>query len=143
MSLIVRTIAKLVSGLIFVFGLYIVAHGHLTPGGGFAGGIVISASFILSLIAFGKDKLRLTYDKNKASFLETIGISLFWLIAFLGLVFTGMYFLNFLSKGKNFMLFSAGFIPLSNVAIGIEVASALVSIIFAFVILYLIEEKEE
>ena len=42
MTVIVKTITGLISGLILLFGIYIVAHGHLTPGGGFAGGIIIS-----------------------------------------------------------------------------------------------------
>ena len=39
MSLIVKTITRLTVGLIILYGIYIVLHGHVSPGGGFAGGI--------------------------------------------------------------------------------------------------------
>ena len=55
MSLIVKTITRLTVGLIFLFGVYIVLHGHVTPGGGFAGGVIIALSFIHLMLAFGKD----------------------------------------------------------------------------------------
>ena len=45
MSLIVKTITRLTVGLILLFGIYIVLHGHLSPGGGFAGGVIIALSF--------------------------------------------------------------------------------------------------
>ena len=46
MTLIVKTITRLTVGLIMLFGIYIVLHGHLTPGGGFAGGVIVALSFI-------------------------------------------------------------------------------------------------
>ena len=38
MTIIVKTITSWVKMLIFLFGIYIILFGHLTPGGGFAGG---------------------------------------------------------------------------------------------------------
>ena len=54
MSLIVKRITRYTVGLIFLYGIYIVLHGHLTPGGGFAGGVIIALSFIHIVLAFGK-----------------------------------------------------------------------------------------
>ena len=45
MSLIVKTITRLTVGLILLYGIYIVSHGHVSPGGGFAGGGIIALSF--------------------------------------------------------------------------------------------------
>ncbi|MDI6606195.1 MAG: MnhB domain-containing protein, partial [Candidatus Omnitrophota bacterium] len=53
MSLIVKTITRLTVGLILLFGIYIVLHGHLSPGGGFAGGVIIALSFVHLMLAFG------------------------------------------------------------------------------------------
>jgi len=59
---------------------------------------------------------------------------LFLSIAFLG--FTGGYFfLNFLSKGEPFKLFSAGIIPLCNIAISFKVGAGLFAIFVALVLL--------
>ena len=52
MSLIVKNITNVAIGFIFIYGIYIVLHGHLTPGGGFAGGVII-AGIIVTLASLG------------------------------------------------------------------------------------------
>ena len=59
MSIIVKKVTQLVAGLIFTYGIYIILHGHLTPGGGFAGGAIIAGAFILLILAFGSSALNL------------------------------------------------------------------------------------
>jgi multicomponent Na+:H+ antiporter subunit B len=54
----VRLIAKMMLPFIFVFGLYVILHGELGPGGGFQGGVILSAGFILYGLVFGADALR-------------------------------------------------------------------------------------
>ena len=134
MSLIVKTITRLTVGLILLFGIYIVLHGHLSPGGGFAGGVIIALSFVHLMLAFGKDVATNRITKNIASNLESIGALMFLLIAILGF-FGGSFFLNLLSKGRPFELFSAGTIPLSNAAISLKVGVGLFAIFLALVIL--------
>ena len=53
MSRIVKTIASVTFPLTMIYGLYIIAHGHLTPGGGFQGGAVVASSCALILVAYG------------------------------------------------------------------------------------------
>ena len=48
--------AKILTPIIFLFGIYIILNGHLSPGGGFSGGAIISAGLILFLDAFGFEK---------------------------------------------------------------------------------------
>jgi multicomponent Na+:H+ antiporter subunit B len=134
MSLIVKTITRLTVGLILLFGIYIVLHGHLSPGGGFAGGVIIALSFVHLMLAFGKDIAVSKVSKNLASNLESLGALMFLSIALIGFL-GGSFFLNILSKGKPFHLFSAGTIPLSNVAISLKVGVGLFAIFLALVIL--------
>ena len=47
MGIIVKTVARWLKGFILLYGIYLVLYGHLTPGGGFAGGVVIACAFIL------------------------------------------------------------------------------------------------
>ena len=54
MTIIVKTISSWVKVLIIVFGIYIILFGHLTPGGGFAGGVILASSYILLMLAFGR-----------------------------------------------------------------------------------------
>ena len=114
---------------ILILGIYVVLHGHLTPGGGFAGGVLIAGAFTLMVLAYGADEAKSELEKWRAALGESIGIFLFWFIAVLGIIQGGYFFLNVLSRGEQYQLFSAGIIPLCNIAIGIEVAAALFAII--------------
>ena len=135
LSLIVKTITRLTVGLILLYGIYIVLHGHISPGGGFAGGVIIALSFIHLMLAFGKDVAFRKFSKPIASLFESAGALMFLTIALLG--FTGGYFFYnfFVSKGQPFHLFSAGTIPLCNIAISLKVGAGLFVIFVALVLL--------
>ncbi len=51
-DLIIRTVCRLLVPFIQLFGLYVVAHGHHSPGGGFQGGVILGAAYILLAIAY-------------------------------------------------------------------------------------------
>jgi multicomponent Na+:H+ antiporter subunit B len=52
-NLIVRVTARMVAPLIQIFALYVLFHGHYSPGGGFQGGVMIAASVILLRLTHG------------------------------------------------------------------------------------------
>jgi len=135
MTPIVKKVTQLIAGLIFLYGIYIIAHGHLTPGGGFAGGAVIAGSFILLVLAYGSDILKLRKREEGSSVVESTGIFIFLALAVAALfIGTKIFFTNYLPKGIIGELVSAGVIPLYNIAVGIEVAAALFTIFLALVI---------
>lgn len=142
MSLIVKKVAQLITGFIFLYGIYIIVHGHLTPGGGFAGGAILAGAYILQILAFGKDPLLLVKKETGSSMSESISILVVLMLAAAGL-FIGakVFFINYLPAGKIGELVSAGVIPLYNIFVGIEVASALLTIFLALIIYK--EEIEE
>ena len=135
MSLIVKKVAQLMTGFIFLYGIYIMVHGHLTPGGGFAGGAILAGAYILQILAFGRDPLHLKKKETGASLSESIAILLVLMMAVAGF-FIGakVFFNNYLPAGKIGELISAGVIPLYNIFIGIEVAAALLTIFLALII---------
>ena len=135
MTLIVKTITRLTIGLILLYGIYIVLHGHVSPGGGFAGGVIIALSFIHLMLAFGKDVALRRLNEVRISLLESIGALTFLSIAVLGFL-GGYFFVNFLNKGEAFDLFSAGTIPLSNIAISLKVGIGLFAIFITLVVTY-------
>lgn len=141
MTLIVKTITRMTIGLILLFGIYIILHGHLSPGGGFAGGVIVALSFVHMMLAFGKDVAVAKISRNLASNLESIGAIMFLTVALLGFL-GGSFFLNILPKGEPFKLFSAGTIPLSNIAIGIKVGVGLFAIFLALVVLEKSKKEE-
>ena len=136
MTIIVKKVAQILCGIIFLYGIYIILHGHLTPGGGFAGGAIIAGAFILLVIAFGSESPYLKRSESSTSIVEGGAILAFLIIAVLGLSIAGyrIFFKNFLPKGKVGNLLSAGLLPAYNIVVGIEVAAALFTIFLALII---------
>jgi len=116
MTLIVKTITRLTVGIIMLYGLYITFHGHLTPGGGFAGGVILALSFIHLILVFGKDFVIKKFSEKIACVFESIGAVLFLTIAVSGFL-AGYFFINIYGKGIPFNLFSAGIILPCNLSI--------------------------
>lgn len=134
MSSIVQQIARLLAGVLFLFGTYIVLHGHLTPGGGFAGGVLIAAAFILVSLAFGSVEQTERSSYTLSSVVESLGGVLFVSLALAGYV-AGKYFFQNASiygAGSPLQLLSGGMILPVNIAIGIKVGAGLFAIFLAF-----------
>ena len=134
MSLIVKKVTQFVIGLIFLFGVYIILFGHVTPGGGFPGGIILTGGFILVMLAFGKDKALDKMRKNAAHILDNSASLAFLAIALLGYI-GGTFFVNFLGLGEAFHLKSAGFIIFANIAIGVKIVSSVFIVFVSLVLL--------
>lgn len=115
---IIRNVIKWLNPFIVAFGLYVVVFGHLSPGGGFAGGSIIAAGLILDRYANGKSRLPLSSYR----LFQWIGGSLFLYGAIKGYSFiVGAHAWHPL-LGKLGDVFSAGWIPLLNIFVGLVVA---------------------
>ena len=141
MSKIVKTMSNIAFPFIVIFGFYVIAHGHLTPGGGFQGGAVAASACAMVLVAFGS---KWTLDKIKEkrlSVFESIGAIGFIGVALLGLVFGVAFFHNFLvgsevlfgvipSTGSGLAdINTGGVLPLMNFAVGLKVIAGLFVIV--------------
>ena len=128
MSLIVKSVTDWLKGFILLYGIYIVLYGHLTPGGGFAGGVIIACAFILLTLAEGQKTSSRTLSKPVASELDSVGALMFLGVALAGLYRVGVFFKNVLvdnSIMSPFELVSAGTIPVCNIAIALKVGMSL------------------
>ncbi len=128
MSMIVRTVTRWLKGPILLFGIYIVLYGHITPGGGFGGGVIIASAFILIMLALGAKHGFAVFSKGVASRLDSVGLLAFLLIGWLGTYWaSGYFYANFITtpEAARFALFSGGTMPAMNIALGLKVASAL------------------
>jgi multisubunit Na+/H+ antiporter MnhB subunit len=135
MTVIVKKTTQLIAGMVFMYGIYVIIHGHLTPGGGFAGGVIIAGSFILLILAFGSDFLKLMKEESGSTLYENLAILIVLLLALSGLLLGARtFFLNWLPKGTLGELVSAGMLPLYNIFVGIEVAASILTIFLALVI---------
>jgi len=133
MSSIVQVIARLLAGILFLFGTYIVLHGHLTPGGGFAGGVLIAAAFILMSLAFGSVEQTERNSYTFSSVVESLGGLLFVGLALAGVLAGAYFFRNagVFGLGRPLELISGGIIMPANIAIGIKVGAGLFAIFLA------------
>jgi multicomponent Na+:H+ antiporter subunit B len=127
MSVIVKTVCEWVQGFILMYGIYIILYGHLTPGGGFAGGVIAAAAFVLIALAKGEQTAIETYSRKAAATWDSLGVLLFWLLAVLGITVAGVFFFNFWTtpESARLTLFSSGIIPPCNIGIGLKVCSSL------------------
>jgi multisubunit Na+/H+ antiporter MnhB subunit len=135
MTVIVKKTTQLIAGMVFMYGIYVIVHGHLTPGGGFAGGVVIAGSIILVTLAYGGDFLKLVKEENRTTIVESLATILVIMIAVSGFLFgTKVFFNNFLPKGDVGQLVSAGVLPLYNIFVGTEVAASIFIIFLSLMI---------
>ncbi|MCK4552364.1 MAG: Na(+)/H(+) antiporter subunit B [Tenericutes bacterium] len=123
-----KTGSKIIFGFILVTSLYIIFHGHLSPGGGFPGGAMIASAILLLYLS--DDKFRSNVKGFKL--LEGIAGSLFVIIGLLGLVFATYFLQNFLPAGTVGEILSAGIIPIIYVLIGLKVGSEISGIVDNF-----------
>ncbi len=92
--IVVGVTCRIAVPLVQIFALYVVAHGHHSPGGGFQGGVMLGASFIL--IALSTSLRHALGRLSETSFirLACLGILIYAGFAFLPLV-VGRNFLDY------------------------------------------------
>ncbi|MBM3304587.1 MAG: hypothetical protein FJY79_01350 [Candidatus Aminicenantes bacterium] len=131
LTVIVKTVNRLILWMIFLYGIYIILHGHLSPGGGFGGGVVLALGFLGVLLAYGRgfslNWLRLGTLRD----LEYSAPLLFLGFGLAGMAWGGAFLANFLSKGKLFALLSSGVILPLNIVIGLKVGLSLFLVVLA------------
>jgi len=152
MSKIVRTVSNQLALLIFIFGLYIIIHGHVTPGGGFQGGAVVASGAALLIVAFGSREIQKGLKERHLSIIESSGA-----LIFIGLAFGGLgtlFFYNFLVGSPIFGnippsgpspadVWTGGVLPLMNIGVGLKVIAGLSAIVLVMALVSSGEEIEE
>jgi len=123
-SSVLGAFALVLVGLTLVLGLYIVAHGAITPGGGFQGGVILAAALLAVFLAGEYVAVRVLAPHAAVETAEAFGAAGYGLVGLGGLVFASAFFENFLPLGTPAQLLSAGTMPISNLAVGLEVAGA-------------------
>lgn len=131
MTVIVRTISRLLFPFTFLFGIYIIVHGHLTPGGGFQGGVILAASVIMLLLAYGIERAQAKVNVLQAELSESLGGLILVGLGLLGIVLGITFLKNVLPFGELGHIFSAGNLPVLNIGVSIKVAAGLLTIFYA------------
>ncbi len=128
-----RITSRLVTPFIQVYGIYVILHGHLSPGGGFSGGAIFGASLILIALSFNLEAGVKQISHQTASILESGGVLGFLLTGLVAIIFGGNYLANQAAGfpiGQAGELFSAGAILIITVFVGIKVASTIVTLFY-------------
>ncbi|MFH8218038.1 MnhB domain-containing protein [Streptomyces sp. NPDC018057] len=129
----VRRYALVVLPVALVTGLYVIAHGQLSPGGGFQGGVV--AATALHLLYLGADYAALERVRPVDAYEigDALAASAYLVLGLAGLLAGGSFLANTLLPYGTFnTLSSGGTVPLLNAAIGMEVACAAVVLLARF-----------
>ncbi|WP_405578775.1 MnhB domain-containing protein [Streptomyces sp. NBC_01190] len=113
-------------------GAYIVAHGQLSPGGGFQGGVVLATGLHLAYVAADYRVLHRVRPLVVFYALDAVGAGAFTALGLAGLAAGGAYLQNVLPLGTFNTLSSAGLVPLVNAAVGVEVASGMIVLVAQF-----------
>jgi multicomponent Na+:H+ antiporter subunit B len=124
-GLILQAGSELLFPLLVVVGLYIILHGHLTPGGGFQGGVVLAAAFFVPLLARPGRLL----DHRAATLIEGLAGASFILIGLLAMSGEVAFLAPMFDKGEIGALLSAGSLPLLYVAVGLKVGAELAGLL--------------
>lgn len=117
--------ADLLLPLLLLVGAYIILHGHLTPGGGFQGGVILAAALFLPVLARPSQ----TISHAWMSVIEGFAGASFILIGVWAMYGGGEFLQPLLDKGVMGELVSGGTLPLLYLAVGLKVGAELAGLL--------------
>ncbi len=122
-----QTASKILFPVILLFGTYVMIYGHLSPGGGFQGGVIIASGVLLLLISHKEFEV----PHGLIVALETFAGVSYVLIGLIGLLVLDVFLGNFLPHdiSQMGMLVSGGIIPIIYIIVGIKVGSEMSMIV--------------
>ncbi len=135
-SPILRETVRLLLPAACLFGVYVVLNGHLSPGGGFSGGVIGGAAGILAVVGLGGARVRALLTRRRLMGTAGAGVILYGLAKCAVFFCGGNHLPVQMPLGQAGDLFSGGLIPLLNLCVGVVVGCAL----YCFFALFLWED---
>ncbi len=129
MNVIVRTATRIMFPAILLYGLYVVFHGHITPGGTFSGGTIMAAGFLLYTLAYGIERTESELRESVAEFLKSIA----GLILVVLIIFEFVMRKYLVPSEQIFSLWSGGELMFLNIVGGLMVFSGMLLIWYTMV----------
>ena len=120
-------------GVLILFGIYIVIHAQLTPGGGFQGGAILGTASVLVYLTTGERIYRQVTPKFLVEIAVCAGAGGYALIGIVTLMAGGAFLQNLLPLGNTGELASSGTIWLINFSVGLEVSAAFSMLYLEFI----------
>jgi multicomponent Na+:H+ antiporter subunit B len=133
-SLMLRTLLGPLVAALQLFAIYVLVHGHYSPGGGFQGGILLAGSFILPLLATGRGAGKFVLSMRGAMTATALGVMIFALTGAAAMLW-GQPMLDYgvLPFAAEAAYRRSLAILLIEVGVTLAVAGAMVSIFYALV----------
>jgi len=90
-TVVIQTIARILVPFLQLFGLYIIVHGPVSPGGGFQGGVIVGASMILLALSYDLSSAETRVSHKVRIAMDSTGALLFAGMGLLGLLAGGVF----------------------------------------------------
>ncbi len=90
-DLIIKTAVRLMVPFAQLFGLYVIVHGHYSPGGGFQGGVILGAAFIMLALAFDMETSQQYMTIRVNAVFNNLGAAIFIGVGVLCAIFGGLF----------------------------------------------------
>ncbi len=119
-------------GPLVLFGLYVVTHGHLTPGGGFQGGVILATAPLVVYLAGSYETFKRITSHRLIEVSDAVGAGGYALVGFAGMAYGAPFLQNIVPLGTTGNINSSGTIAVIDVAVGLEVAAGFVLLLYAF-----------
>ncbi|MBU0501801.1 MAG: MnhB domain-containing protein, partial [Candidatus Margulisbacteria bacterium] len=113
-SEVVRIFTKKLFPFMLLYGCYLISHGHLSPGGGFQGGVIFGSAIILFGLVEGVSAAQRRFKEELLSLTKNIGMLIFVALGFIGMILGGAFLSDFMPRGEIGTVPSAGLILYLN-----------------------------
>ena len=114
------------------FGIYVVIHGQLSPGGGFQGGVILASAALIIYLGHNFETFKRIMTHPLIEIAEALGAAIFVATGFVAFLYRQPFLTNVIPLGKANELTSGGTIPVVSAATGVEVAGGFVLLLYAF-----------
>ena len=143
-SVILKLIALPIAIFVSCMGIMTILGGHITPGGGFQGGAMITAGVIMCLLVYGLDKSPINFSHDFVDIVESFGVLVYIGLGLAGLFFAGAFLYNVGTDLSGVVpefvrtifhypdITNAGIVPYLNIVVGLKVFVGLSAIVIAF-----------
>lgn len=129
---ITSTVSRLLVPFIQIYALYVVAHGHHSPGGGFQGGVILGASFILLAIAFDLRTVMERINEKMLFMLLALGVFFYTLVGVVCMLMGG----NFLDYAAMAPLLGVGVLEARSLGILFVEVGVAVTVMATMILIY-------
>jgi multicomponent Na+:H+ antiporter subunit B len=139
----VRLVGVVMVGAGLLIGLWLMAFGYVTPGGGFQGGVVFAGAILLLYLVGSHRDYHPFRDERVLDPLEAVGAGGYVVIGLAALVSGAAFLTNLFGTGTAGTLLSGGSIPLLNWASAIAVSCAMLLLFAEFLETYVVPLEAE